>query len=145
MLRIAALRWWFVSFGSFQYRQLAAVRLLPGPGRESDVVHRLRLNTMQRPGHTGRRRSRKKKAWNQLYRFWELSSWFGKQLDVGRYFATFENFSMKALFAFMVVGTNFVGFFWEEFKNTFQANLTLRLETFQWKFWKLSLPLKPLL
>ena len=34
----------------------------PWSGRESDVVHRLRLNTMQRPGHTGQKALAKKKG-----------------------------------------------------------------------------------
>ena len=42
--------------------QLAAVRLPPGPGRGSNVEHRPRLNTMQRPGHTSRKALATKKA-----------------------------------------------------------------------------------
>ena len=43
--------------------QLAAVRPPPGPGHESNVEHRPRLNTTQRPGHTSRKAlATKKKA-----------------------------------------------------------------------------------
>ena len=42
-------------------RQLAAVRLPPGPGRESDVVHRLRLKRSDQ-GTCPKWRSHKKKA-----------------------------------------------------------------------------------
>ena len=45
----------------FLGRQLAAVRLPPGPGCESDVVQQTKPQ-MQRPGHTGRKALAKKSA-----------------------------------------------------------------------------------
>ena len=55
--------------------QLAAVRAPPGPGHESDVVRRLSLNTMQRPGHAilAKRRSQKKKKPVLQVKQWDVS------------------------------------------------------------------------
>ena len=58
--------------------QLAAVRLPPGPGRESDVVHRLNKPQMQRPGHTGRKALAQKKIIRLAFPLeWLALEWLG--------------------------------------------------------------------
>ena len=63
--KAGAVVWWYCRWPS-GLTLTASRGSPPGPGRESDVVHRLRLNTMQRPGHTGRKALAKKKLLSLL-------------------------------------------------------------------------------
>ena len=69
-------------------------------------------------------------AWITCIGFDNFRVDFSKQLDVGRHFATFENFSLKASLAFMAVETTFKGFHSEEFQHFwFWAFSQLQSET----------------